>query len=410
MSSIKSQDITLGNVFEQTKYYFFGCVSCQLLARTPRTTGDVDVVIENSSNALPDPHDWLDDEPLFWSKTNSQYVCATILEEEEDKDNILYQRRCFLEIDINAARWGSFPRFETIRNALVQLPEGCGLSLPRNELLKLKLAGWAEKSRREGPKKRNDTLDIVALQVAMYLEGEFLDQDTMTDNMKDGLKLWLQEMNDEAEWRPIGLRLHLTLLRLTRSREHYKFDFAVLSQIRTHIKSWWQQTPLPTTTASPTFQKWHNFDQEQWMPFVSHKFPRPGIRHQWAGSFRIIPGYSKIAGRGIIAGDFNPVPPEDDDLVRANDLTDAWTQLHPNSPGHTWGVYGEQSFPSNRFDKVALFNLSPSGMGILQTSELRFCSEKTSVDATESIPKAHFSDHLGLWCDVGWEEDRPRPE
>ncbi|PWO21740.1 DUF3245 domain containing protein, partial [Pyrenophora tritici-repentis] len=218
MSSIKSQDITLGNVFEQTKaratgskrqptreslhhcmrdivvalknrerqYYFFGCVSCQLLARTPRTTGDVDVVIENSSNALPDPHDWLDDEPLFWSKTNSQY------------------RRCFLEIDINAARWGSFPRFETIRNALVQLPEGCGLSLPRNELLKLKLAGWAEKSRREGPKKRNDTLDIVALQVAMYLEGEFLDQDTMTDNMKDGLKLWLQEMNDEAEWRPIG--------------------------------------------------------------------------------------------------------------------------------------------------------------------------------------------------------------
>ncbi|KAA8620498.1 Endonuclease/Exonuclease/phosphatase family protein [Pyrenophora tritici-repentis] len=355
------------------------------------------------------------------------------------------------------------------------------------------------------------------------------------------------------------LRLHLTLLRLTRSREHYKFDFAVLSQIRTHIKSWWQQTPLPTTTASPTFQKWHNFDQEQWMPFVSHKFPRPGIRHQWAGSFRIvswnvnadaplpksrvsallevikttgaagvvflqevsrkaltalledswiqqdwytsdadasafgnqkfisitlvsklwvatdvimlgaiwrislpsrfgrdalccdlivksssnhIPGrnsvrirlinahldslainpslrphqlsigasYLSAAGRGIIAGDFNPVPPEDDDLVRANDLTDAWTQLHPNSPGHTWGVYGEQSFPSNRFDKVALFNLSPSGMGILQTSELRFCSEKTSVDATESIPKAHFSDHLGLWCDVGWEEDRPRPE
>jgi tyrosyl-DNA phosphodiesterase 2 len=120
--------------------------------------------------------------------------------------------------------------------------------------------------------------------------------------------------------------------------------------------------------------------------------------------------YLSAAGRGIIAGDFNPVLPEDDDLVRTNDLTDAWAHLHPNNPGHTWGVYGEQSFPPNRLDKVALFNLAPSGMGILQTSELGVCGEKTSVDVTKSVSKAHFSDHLGLWCDVGWAEDRPQPE
>jgi hypothetical protein len=53
-------------------------------------------------------------------------------------------------------------------------------------------------------------------------------------------------------------------------------------------------------------------------------------------------------------------------------------------------VYGEQSFPPNRLDKVALFNLSPSGMGILQTSELGFCGEKTSIDVTESVQK-HIS-------------------
>jgi tyrosyl-DNA phosphodiesterase 2 len=119
--------------------------------------------------------------------------------------------------------------------------------------------------------------------------------------------------------------------------------------------------------------------------------------------------YLSAAGRGIIAGDFNPALPEDDDLVDANDLTDAWTHLHPNEAGHTWGVHGEQSFPPNRLDKVALFNLTTSGMGILRTSKLGFCDEKNLVDVTQSVSEAHFSDHLGLWCDVGWAGDRPQP-
>jgi tyrosyl-DNA phosphodiesterase 2 len=76
--------------------------------------------------------------------------------------------------------------------------------------------------------------------------------------------------------------------------------------------------------------------------------------------------YLSAAGRGIIAGDFNPVFPEDDDPVRANNLTDAWAHLHPYDTGHTWGVYGEQSFLLNWLDKVALLNLTTSGMGILR--------------------------------------------
>ena len=119
----------------------------------------------------------------------------------------------------------------------------------------------------------------------------------------------------------------------------------------------------------------------------------------------ICASYLSAAGRGIIAGDFNPVLPEDDDLVSTNDLTDAWVRLRPNDLGHTWGVYGEQSFPPNRLDKVALFKLTPSGVGILQTSELEFCGEKTLTDVTGLGLKAHFSDHFGLWCDVGWAED-----
>jgi tyrosyl-DNA phosphodiesterase 2 len=331
----------------------------------------------------------------------------------------------------------------------------------------------------------------------------------------------------------------------------------MLSQIHTHIKSWWQQTPLPTTTATPSFQKWHNFDQDRWMPFISDKSSRSGIRHQWAGSFRLVSwnvnadaslpksrmsallqviktmgaadvvflqevsrealatllensriqqnwytsdantsafgnqkfisitlvskpwvatngillgaiwrislpsrfgrdalccdlilnasnkhtsgrkslrirlinvhldslpinpslrphqlsicaSYLGAAGRGVIAGDFNSVLPEDDDLIRTNDLVDAWVHLHPNDPGHTWGVCGEQFFPPNRLDKVALFNLTPSGMGILQTSQLG--GDETTVDLIKSVAKAHFSNHLGLWCIVEWAEDRPQPE
>jgi tyrosyl-DNA phosphodiesterase 2 len=62
----------------------------------------------------------------------------------------------------------------------------------------------------------------------------------------------------------------------------------MLSQIHTHIKSWWQQTPLPTTTATPSFQKWQNFDQDRWMTFASDRTSRTGTSHQWAGSFRLV--------------------------------------------------------------------------------------------------------------------------
>ncbi|KAI4665176.1 uncharacterized protein J4E88_010624 [Alternaria novae-zelandiae] len=333
----------------------------------------------------------------------------------------------------------------------------------------------------------------------------------------------------------------------------------MLSQIRTRLQSWWQQTPLPAAAATPNFQKWHVFDQDQWVSFASDEATQLGIKHQWAGSFRLVSwnvnadaplpksrmsallraiettgaadvvflqevsregltalledswtqqnwyisdvdasaygtqkfisitlvsklwlategillgaiwrvalpsrfgrdalccdlilnsqskhtsgkgstrvrlvnvhldslpinpsmrprqvsigaSYLRAAGRGIIAGDFNCILPEDDDLVSSNGLTDAWGELHPDDPGHTWGVYGEQSFPPNRLDKVALLNLHPSAMRILQTSEMRFCSGETSADAAERGLNAHFSDHLGLWCDISWAEDRPQQE
>ncbi|KAL1970091.1 hypothetical protein VTN77DRAFT_6496 [Rasamsonia byssochlamydoides] len=71
----------------------------------------------------------------------------------------------------------------------------------------------------------------------------------------------------------------------------------------------------------------------------------------------IIASYLRAAGRGLVAGDFNPVLPEDDTLVSANRLVDAWTELHPNEAGFTWGFDGNQPFPPIRLDKVAMVRL-----------------------------------------------------
>ena len=72
-------------------------------------------------------------------------------------------------------------------------------------------------------------------------------------------------------------------------------------------------------------------------------------------------------------------------------------------------MYEEQkSFPPKRFDKVALLDPSPAAIGMLQTSELGSGGGKMLDDETGEGAKAHFSDHLGLWCDFEWAEDRPK--
>lgn len=46
--------------------------------------------------------------------------------------------------------------------------------------------------------------------------------------------------------------------------------------------------------------------------------------------------FLRSAGRGLVAGDFNPVLDEDVILIETNGLTDAWVVLRPEEPGYTW--------------------------------------------------------------------------
>lgn len=71
----------------------------------------------------------------------------------------------------------------------------------------------------------------------------------------------------------------------------------------------------------------------------------------------IVASYLRAAGQGLAAGDFNPVLPEDDTLVNANGLVDAWTEVRPDEAGFTWGIDGKQRFPPSRLDKVAMIGL-----------------------------------------------------
>ncbi|OBT77035.1 hypothetical protein VF21_02928 [Pseudogymnoascus sp. 05NY08] len=65
----------------------------------------------------------------------------------------------------------------------------------------------------------------------------------------------------------------------------------------------------------------------------------------------------RSAERGLVAGDFNPVLPEDKTLVEENGLVDAWQELRDGEDGFTWGIDGKQAYPPNRMDKVALLGL-----------------------------------------------------
>ncbi|MEC4630311.1 hypothetical protein VSS86_21535, partial [Bacillus safensis] len=81
----------------------------------------------------------------------------------------------------------------------------------------------------------------------------------------------------------------------------------------------------------------------------------------------IVTKYLRTAGHGLVAGDFNPVLPDDDKLVCANNLLDVWCEMHPSEAGFTWGADGDQPFPPDRLDKVAEVGLKPCGIKVIES-------------------------------------------
>ncbi|KAJ5700872.1 Endonuclease/exonuclease/phosphatase [Penicillium malachiteum] len=110
-----------------------------------------------------------------------------------------------------------------------------------------------------------------------------------------------------------------------------------------------------------------------------------------------VSSFLESAGCGLIAGDFNPVLPEDAILVESNGLTDAWKALHPNDPGFTWGVDGKQRFPPSRLDKVAFLGLAPHSIEVLEPQILS-TSDQPEHENPDPQEELLWSDHHGLLC------------
>lgn len=88
-----------------------------------------------------------------------------------------------------------------------------------------------------------------------------------------------------------------------------------------------------------------------WPMFIWTLPINPSLRPR---QLSIITSYLRATGHGLVAGDFNPVLPDDDMLVSANSILDVWNELYQSEAGFTWGADGDQPFPPNRLDKVAV--------------------------------------------------------
>jgi tyrosyl-DNA phosphodiesterase 2 len=101
-------------------------------------------------------------------------------------------------------------------------------------------------------------------------------------------------------------------------------------------------------------------------------------------------------GRGIVAGDFNAISPEDDRLVSENGLEDQWVALHgeKNSGELTWGtgVQLRDGLRPGRLDKVVMMGLEATEMEVLRPGTT---AVPRPGDDDDEIP---WSDHSGLTC------------
>jgi tyrosyl-DNA phosphodiesterase 2 len=119
---------------------------------------------------------------------------------------------------------------------------------------------------------------------------------------------------------------------------------------------------------------------------------QPSLRPQQVA---MVAALLRSAGRGVVAGDFNPVLPADDTLAQENGLLDAWVELRPSDTGFTWGIDGKEPFPPNRMDKVATVGLRVQSVEILSPGNIAN-THKAGERHTDNV--VAWSDHSGLKC------------
>ena len=106
-------------------------------------------------------------------------------------------------------------------------------------------------------------------------------------------------------------------------------------------------------------------------------------------------------GRGVIAGDWNPVTEEDMALAQKNNLIDAWEYLHPGESGFTWGLDGKgDPFPAGRLDRVAVLGVRLIGIRVIHPETLPTATDSKweGIAGDSREEEVSWSDHSGLVC------------
>lgn len=78
-------------------------------------------------------------------------------------------------------------------------------------------------------------------------------------------------------------------------------------------------------------------------------------------------------------------------------------ELHPGENGYTWGIDGQQPFPPNRMDKVAMLGLRAQEIevihpGVLPREEISGQAGEREINDGEASDLIPWSDHSGLRC------------
>lgn len=181
-------------------YYFFGGFACINVAMTARTTADIDLAIPNGQHGLGELLSIINDKhgPFVYDETKFLGDSPFFFVESTGK---------LVEVDHPIAGMHALPPVED-KNLIEVGPDHVKFLKPAG-LLELKLTGWSQKSRREGPKRAGDLADTRSIREVLINDKVHVDTGKWNKDARHGLKEWVHEFHDEAEWKKVDPHFHV---------------------------------------------------------------------------------------------------------------------------------------------------------------------------------------------------------
>jgi hypothetical protein len=175
-------------------YYFVGGFACINVGMTARTTSDIDIAVPNGNKGYGVLLDIFSHAPFIQDKSG-------VL----PPDNYYFYVETsgnFIEVDGVIAGFMAFPTLDQAKVVEVGTQMHLKFLEPAG-LLKLKFSGWANETRRMGPKRDGDRADITSIRDLLISNGASMDLKGLQSDMAKGLKAWVKEFNDLKIWQKL---------------------------------------------------------------------------------------------------------------------------------------------------------------------------------------------------------------